>query len=130
MTKFLSKDQIKTSIFSPKWLIYSYAFLVVAEFLDGLTTKIGLDLGLVEDGLYAKGVLSNYGFWGLMIWKYSVVAAAGAMLFLFYYGVKKYAPTRLMLVTVVLTTGILIAGIASAQVVLSNIHQIELALHS
>ena len=103
------------------WLLWT--------FLDGLTTKIGLDLGLVEVGTYAKGVLGNYGFWGLMAWKYSVVAAAGALLFLFYYAVKKYAPTRLKRVSIILTVGCLIAGMASLQVVVNNIGQIELALH-
>ncbi len=68
MRTFLSRDQIKMPTFTAKWLAYSYVFLVVAEFLDGLTTKIGLDLGLVEVGTYAKGVLGNYGFWGLMAW--------------------------------------------------------------
>ena len=126
---FLSKDTIKIPAFSPKWFAYSYAFLVVVEFLDGLTTKIGLDLGLIEVGTYAKGVLGNYGFWGLMAWKYSVVAAAGALLFLFYYAVKKYAPTRLKRVSIILTVGCLIAGMASLQVVVNNIGQIELALH-
>ena len=129
MRMFLSKDTIKIPAFSSRWFAYSYAFLVVAEFLDGLTTKIGLNLGLTEVGTYAKGVLGNYGFWGLMAWKYSIVAAVGALIFLFYYGVKKYYPTRLKLVSVILTIGFLIAGIASVQVVVNNIHQIELALH-
>ena len=99
MRTFLSRDQIKIPTFTSKWLAYSYAFLVVAEFLDGLTTKIGLNLGLTEVGTYAEGVLGNYGFWGLMAWKYSIVAAVGALIFLFYYGVKKYYPTRLKLVS-------------------------------
>ncbi len=129
MRTFLSRDQIKIPTFTSKWLAYSYAFLVVAEFLDGLTTKIGLNLGLTEVGTYAEGVLGNYGFWGLMAWKYSIVAAVGALIFLFYYGVKKYYPTRLKLVSVILTIGFLIAGIASVQVVVNNVHQIELALH-
>src|SRR5208282_3734110 len=105
MRTFLSRVQIKISTFTSKWPAYSYAFLVVAEFLDGLTTKIGLNLGLTEVGTYAKGVLGNYGFWGLMAWKYSIVAAVGALIFLFYYGVKKYYPTRLKLVSVILTIG-------------------------
>jgi len=129
MRMFLSKDTIKIPAFSSKWFAYSYAFLIVVEFLDGLTTKIGLDLGLVEAGTYAKGILGNYGFWGLMAWKYSVVAAVGALLFLLYYGVKKYAPTRLKRVSIILTVGCLIAGMASLQVVVNNIGQIELALH-
>jgi hypothetical protein len=126
---FLSKDPIKIPAFGLQWLYCSYAFLVVAEFLDGFTTKIGLDLGLTEVGTYARGVLGNYGFWGLMAWKYSVVAAVGALLFLFYYGVKKYASTRLKLVSIILTVGCLLAGLSSVQVVINNIHQIELVLH-
>jgi len=126
---FLTKERIRIPAFSSKWFAYSYVFLVAAEALDGLTTKIGLDMGLVEVGTYAKGVLGDYGFWGLMAWKYSVVAAAGASLFLFYFAVKKYAPTRLKHVGIVLTVGCLIAGIASLQVVVNNIGQIQLALH-
>ena len=129
MRMFLSRDQIKISAFTTKWLAYSYAFLVVVEFLDGLTTKVGLDLGLTETGTYSKGVLGCYGFWGLMAWKYSVVAAVGAVLFLFYYGVKRYAPTRMKHVSIILIVGCLIAGMASLQVVINNIGQIELALH-
>ena len=129
MRMLLSRDQIKISAFTTKWFAYSYAFVVVVEFLDGLTTKIGLDLGLTETGTYAKGVLGYYGFWGLMAWKYSVVAAVGALLFLFYYGVKRYAPTRMKHVSIILTVGCLISGMASLQVVINNIGQIELALH-
>ena len=129
MKMFLSKDQIKIPPFSSKWLSYSYAFLVVVEFLDGFTTKIGLDLGLIEIGTYAKGVLGDYGFWGLMAWKYSIVAAVGAIYFLIYYGIKKYAPTRLKRVSMILTVGCLITGVATLQVVINNIGQIELALH-
>ncbi|MGD0994392.1 MAG: hypothetical protein ABR909_02575 [Candidatus Bathyarchaeia archaeon] len=122
-------DLIKRPVFSSKWLFCSYVFLVVGEFLDGLTTKIGLDLGLTEVGTYAKGVLGNYGFWGLMAWKYSIIAAVGAMYFLFYYGVKKYDPARLKPVSNILTICCLLAGMVSVQVVVSNILQIELALH-
>ena len=106
MRMFLSKDTINIPTFSSKWFVCSYAFLVVVEFLDGLTTKIGLDLGLVEVGTYAKGVFGDYGFWGLMFWKYSVVATVGALLFLFYYAVKKYAPTRLKRVSLILTVAV------------------------
>ena len=84
----------------------------------------------MEVGTYAKGVFSDYGFWWLMAWKYSIVAAAGAALFLFYYGVKKYAPARLALASLVLTVGCLIAGIGTIQVVANNIGQIQLALHT
>jgi hypothetical protein len=130
MRMFLSRDQIKVPSFTSMWLVYSYVFLVVVEFLDGLTTNIGLNLGLTEVGMYAKGVLGSYGFWGLMAWKYSIVAAVGALIFLFYYGVKKYAPTRLKLVGIILTVGFVIAGMVAVQVVVSNIHQIELALYT
>jgi hypothetical protein len=129
MRQFLSKGQFKIPSFNSKWLLYSYAFLVAVEFLDGFTTKIGLDLGLIEVGTYAKGVLGDYGFWGLMAWKYSIVAAVGAIYFFIYYGIKKYAPTRLKRVSIILTVGCLIAGIATLQVVINNIGQIELALH-
>ncbi len=129
MRMFQSESTIKRPIFSSKWLAYSYTFLVVGQFLDGLTTKIGLDLGLIEVGTYAKGVLGDYGFWGLMAWKYSFVAAVGAVLILFYYGIKKYVPARLKLVSKILTVDCLLAGMLSVQVVVSNIGQIELALH-
>jgi hypothetical protein len=127
---FLSRDQIKMPAFTSKWLVYSYVFLVVAELLDGLTTNIGLNLGLTEVGMYAKGVLGSYGFWGLMAWKYCVVAAVGGLIFLFYYGVRKYDPKRLKLVSIILTVGFVVAGVATVQVVVNNIHQIELALHA
>jgi hypothetical protein len=129
MTRFLNIP-IKIPAVSSKWLIYSYVFLLVAEFLDGFTTKIGLDLGLIEIGTYAKGVLGEYGFWGLVVWKYSIVAAVGAMYFLIYYIVKKHAHARLTHVTIILTVGCIIAAIASLQVVANNIAQIELALHA
>ena len=123
------KDLVKMPVFSSKWLLCSYAFLVVGEFLDGFTTKIGLNLGLTEVGTYAKGVLGDYGFWGLMAWKYSIVAAAGVIYFLVYYAVKKYDFAHLKTVSKILTVGCLLAGMASVQVVVSNIGQIELALH-
>jgi len=122
-------EPIKRPTFSLKWLYFSIGFLILGEFLDGLTTKIGLDLGLVEVGTYAKGVLGDYGFWGLMTWKYSIVAAVGAMFFLIYYGVRKYAPTHLKRVCKILTLDCLLACTIPAQVVLSNIVQIQLALH-
>jgi len=80
-------------------------------------------------GTYARGVLSVYGFWGLMVWKYSIVASVGVMFFLTYYLVKKYAPTRLNSVCKIITVGGLIGGMVSAQVVLSNILQLQLVLH-
>jgi len=123
------ENLIKRPAFSAKWLFCSYAFLVAGQFFDGLTTKIGLDLGLVEVGTYAKGVLGDYGFWGLMVWKFSIVAALGGMYLLIYYGVKKYDFARLKIVSKILTVGCLFAGVASVQVVVSNILQIGLALH-
>jgi hypothetical protein len=74
-------------------------------------------------------VLGNYGFWGLMAWKYSIVAVVGTMFFLIYYGVKKCVPTRLKCVSEILTVGCLLAGMVSLEIVVSNIGQIELALH-
>jgi len=129
MHMFLSKDTIKVSAFNSKWLAYSYVFLVVVEFLDGLTTKVGLDLGLFEVGTYSKVILGIYGFWGLMVWKYGIVAAVGALLFLFYAVVKKYAPARLRYVNIILSTGCLTAALATLQVVFNNFGQIQLALH-
>jgi hypothetical protein len=122
-------EPVKIPAFSSMWLLYSYGFLIIWEYLDGFTTKIGLDLGLTEVGIYAKVVLSSYGFWGLMAWKYSVIALLGAMYFLIYYTVKKYDPQRLKLVTIILSIGCLVAGVATAQVVISNIHHIGLALN-
>ena len=129
MSRFLGKDMTRKFAFSSKWFTYSYVFLVVVESLDGLTTKIGLDLGLFEVGTYAKQVLASYGFWGLMVWKYSVVAAVGAMLFLLYIAVKKHAPGRLRYVNIILSAGCLTAAVTSLQVVVNNILQIQLALH-
>jgi len=126
---FLNKNLIKRPTFSSKWLFCSYTFLIVGEFLDVITTKVGLDLGLVEVGTYAKGVLGNYGFWGLMAWKYSVIVTLGAMYFLIYYGVKKYDPVRLKPVSKILTVGCLLGGMVLVQVIVSNILQIELVLH-
>jgi len=125
---FLSKDTIKIPIFNSKWFAYSYAFLVLVEFLDGLTTKIGLDLGLFEVGTYAKVVLGSYGFWGLMVWKYGIVVAVGVLLFLFFTMVK-YAPAQLKYANIILTVGCLTAALPSLQVVINNIGQIQLALH-
>jgi hypothetical protein len=122
-------ELVKRSVIGPKWIYFSYGFLVFWQLLDGLTTKIGLDLGLAEVGTYAKGVLGDYGFWGLMAWKYSIVASVGAMFFLIYYVVHRYAPTRLNSVCKIMTVGGLLGGLVSAQVVLSNISQLQLVLH-
>jgi hypothetical protein len=65
MRMFLSKKLVRIPAFNSKWLYYSFAFLVFWQFLDGFTTKIGLDLGLAEVGTYAMVVLGNYGFLGL-----------------------------------------------------------------
>lgn len=128
MRIFLSKDMIRRPIFSLKLLSFSFAFLIVGEFLDGFTTKIGLDLGLAEVGRFAMPVLSNHGFWGLMVWKFGIIAFFGAFVLAIYFGAKKFAPDRLSLVCMILTVGCLIAGIGSVQVDVSNILQIELAL--
>src|SRR5271157_5719733 len=122
-------ELVKKPVFSSKWIYFSYGFLIFWQLLDGLTTKIGLDLGLAEVGTYAKGVLGDYGFWGLMAWKYSIVASVGAMFFLIYYVVQRYAPTRLNSVCKIMTVGGLLGGMVSAQVVLSNISQLQLILH-
>jgi len=128
MRKILSKETIWFPAFTPKWLHGCFAFLIFGQFLDGLTTKIGLDLGLAEVGIYAMPVLGAHGFWGLMAWKYGIIAALGLTYFLVYYGVKKYDPTRLRLVTASLTIGCLVAVIVTFHVDVSNILQIELAL--
>ncbi len=128
MKTLLCNGTIGISAFSSKWLQGCFAFLIFGQFLDGLTTKIGLDLGLAEVGIYAMPVLGAHGFWGLMAWKYSIIAALGLTYFLVYYGVKKYNPARLRIVTASLTIGCLIAVIATFQVDISNILQIELAL--
>jgi hypothetical protein len=129
MRMLLSKELARIPTFSSKWLYRSFAFLIVVQFLDGLTTKIGLDLGLAEVATYAMPILGTYGFWGLMAWKYGVIAALGAMYILVYYGVKKYDPQRLNLVTIILTVGCLIGVIVTVQVDFSNIFQIQTALH-
>lgn len=128
MRTLLSKETIWFTSFTPKWLHGCFAFLVFGQFLDGLTTKIGLDLGLAEVGIYAMPVLGAHGFWGLMAWKYGIIAALGLTYFLVYYGVKKYNPTRLRIVTASLTIGCLVAVIVTFHVDVSNILQIELAL--
>jgi len=130
MRVFLSRGLIRISSFNSIWLFYSYVFLVFWELLDGITTKIGLDLGLAEVGTYAKGVLGNYGFWGLMAWKYLIIVAIGVMYVLIYCGVKKYAPTSLKPVSVILSVFCFLASMVSVQVVLSNIAQIQFAFHS
>ena len=52
MRMFLSEDLIKTPVINSKWLSSCFGFLIVVQFMDGLTTKIGLDLGLAEVGTY------------------------------------------------------------------------------
>lgn len=113
--------------FGVKLLFCSYVFLAVGQFLDGLTTRVGLDLGFVEVGVYASGVLDDYGFWGMMVWKYSVLAAIGVVYLLFYYGVKKYDFAHLKVVCLILAVGAIFAFVISVQVVISNILQIQLA---
>jgi hypothetical protein len=126
----LSKDLIRRSFFSSEWLSCSFAALIVGQFLDGLTTKIGIDLGLAEVSKYAIPVLGTHGFWGLMAWKYCIIAALGAMYLLVYYGVKKYDSALLKIATAILTIGCFLAVVATVQVDVSNILQIQLALNN
>ena len=128
MRMFLSEDLIMKPVFSSKWLSFFFGLLIVGQFLDGLTTKIGLDLGLAEVGTYAMPVLGTYGFWGLMAWKFSIIAALGVLYFSLHYIVKRYNPILLNLVIMILTVGCLIGVVATIQVDVSNILQIELAL--
>jgi hypothetical protein len=121
---------MKRIAFNTRWLGYSFIFLVIGEILDGVTTKIGLDLGSHEVGAFAAGVNGSYGFWGLMAWKYALVAALGAMFCLIYFGVKKKDPKGLPRVSKILTLAGLLAGLISVEIVVSNIIQIEIALHS
>jgi len=130
MRMFLSKELIRIPVFSSKWLYYSFAFLLFWQFLDGFSTKIGLDLGLAEVGTYSMVVLGNYGFWGLMVWKFGIIAAVLGAILADYHIAKRYDPTHLNYVTLILTVGCLIAGLNSVVVVGNNISQIELALHS
>ena len=127
---FPSKNLIRIPAFNSKWLYYSFAFLVFWQFLDGFTTKIGLDLGLAEVGTYAMVVLGNYGFWGLMIWKFGTIAAVLGAILTVHYFAKRYDPSHLNYVTIILMIGCLIATLSSIEVVGNNIGQIELALHS
>jgi hypothetical protein len=129
MRMFLSKALVRIPAFRSNWLYRSFAFLIVGQFLDGLTTKIGLDLGLSEVGTYAMPVLSIYGFWGLMAWKYVVIAALGATYYLVYYAVKKYDPESLNLVIIILTVGCLVGAVATFRVDFLNFSQIQIALH-
>ena len=128
MRMFLSKRTVRVPVFSSTWLFSSLGFFIFWQFLDGFTTKIGLDLGLAEVGTYAMGVLNDYGFWGLMVWKYSIIAAIGVIYLLFYYGVKKYDFAHLKVASMILAVGCIFAFIGTVQVVMSNILQIQLAL--
>jgi hypothetical protein len=129
MKMFLRRDLIQISTSNSKWLFFSFGFLVFWQFLDGFTTKIGLDLGLAEVGTYAMKVLGNYGFWGLMAWKFGIIAAVLIAILTVYYFAKRYDQPHLSYVTIILTVGCFIAGLSSAIVVGGNISQIELALH-
>ena len=128
MRRFPSREIIRLPVLSSKWLFASFAFLFLWQFLDGFTTKVGLDLGLAEVGTYAMGVLGDYGFWGLMIWKFGIVAAVLGMILADYYFAKRYDPFHLNYVTIMLTVGCFIGGLQSALVVGNNIGQIMLAL--
>ncbi len=130
MRTFLSRNPIKIPTFSSKWLYCCFGLLIVGQFFDGLTTRVGLDLGLAEVGTYAMPVLGTHGFWGLMVWKSSIMAALGLMYFFVYYAAKRHSPAHLKLVTMILTFGCLIGFIVTIQVDVSNIIQIELALHN
>jgi len=106
--------------FSSVWIGHAFLFFTFCQFLDGITTKIGLDLGLAEVGIYAMSVLDQYGFVGLMIWKYGILAALGVMIVLTYYAIKHYSLENLQCVSKILFVGILIAGIISLQIVILN----------
>jgi hypothetical protein len=121
---------MKRPVVSSRLCAYSFVFLIIAQFLDGLTTKIGLGLGLAEVGTYAMPVLGSYGYWGLMAWKFGLLATLGVLVATMYFAVKRYAPRHLTYVSVILTIGCLLASIGTAQVVASNVGQIELALNA
>jgi hypothetical protein len=125
---FFDRKLIQIPVLGSKWLFSSFSFLVFWQFLDGFTTKIGLDLGLAEVGTYSTGVLGNYGFWGLMAWKFGVVAAVLSAVYACYFFAKRYDPKYLNLITIILTVGCFLASLGSIMVVSSNISQIELAL--
>jgi len=130
MRTVLSRNPFRIPAFGSKWLYGCFGLLIVGQFLDGLTTRVGLDLGLAEVGTYAMPVLGTHGFWGLMVWKSSIMAAIGLMYFFVYYAAKRHSPAHLRLVTMILTFGCLIGFIVTIQVDVSNIIQIELALHN
>ena len=113
---------------SSKLCTYSFGFLILAQFLDGLTTNIGLSLGLAEVGIYAMPILGSYGYWGLMLWKFGSLAILGVLVATVYFAAKRYAPKHLTYVSLILTIGCLVASIVTAQVVASNLGQIEFAL--
>ena len=130
MRMLLSKGTFRIPVFGSTWLFSSLGFFIFWQFLDGFTTKIGLDLGLAEVGTYSVVVLENYGFWGLMCWKFGIIAAILGMIFATYYYAKRYDPTHLKYVIMILTVGCFIAGLGTILVVGNNISQIELVLHS
>jgi len=109
------------------WLFW---FIDCWAILGWFDDRVGLDLGLAEVGTYAMPVLGTHGFWGLMIWKSSIIVALGLMYFLVYYLAKRHSPAHLKLVTMILTFGCLIGFIVTLQVDVSNILQIELALRN
>jgi hypothetical protein len=123
-------DLVKRHRFCSKWCVYSFGFLIVAQFLDGLTTKIGLSVGCAEVGKFAMPILGSYGFWGLMAWKFGVMLSIGALVAVTYFAARKYDPKNLNYVRMILTIGFLIASIGTTQVVVSNVNQIEIALHA
>ena len=127
---FLSKGLVRIPVFSSMWLFGSLGFFIFWQFLDGFTTKIGLDLGLAEVGTFSVVVLENYGFWGLMCWKFGILAVILGMIFAAYYFAKRYDPAHLNYVIMILSVGCFIAGLGTIMIVGNNISQIELVLHS
>ena len=121
-------ELINKPTLSSKLCTYSFGFLIAAQFLDGLTTKIGLGLGLAEVGIYAMPVLGSYGYWGLMVWKFGSLSILGVLVASMYFAAKRYAPKHLSYVSLILTIGCLVASLGTAQVVISNVGQIEFAL--
>ena len=121
---------LKGNGFSSKVFAFSFISLIVAQVLDGLTTRIGLGLGLAEVGSYAMPVLGSYGFWGLMAWKFGLLAFLIALVAGMYLITKRYAPTRLRYVSIILAAGLLIASLGTIQIVISNTEQILGAIHA
>jgi hypothetical protein len=69
-------------------------------------------------------VLESYGFWGLMAWKFGVLAVLIVLMASMYFLTKKYAPKHLWYVSIILAVGLLLASLGTIQVVACNISQI------